>query len=154
MVFEHARKTGTCRRAFRVIGFKKPNSKTLEFLNQKYFESGWYNDLRLAKVALSLGAEINASDGIGATPLMWFSIHGNLDAVKFLVENGVFVNAVSNYGWTALMHACFRGSVEVAEHLILNHAKLESCLDGLTLMTLAYHSNNRNMIELLKLHGL
>ena len=43
---------------------------------------------------------------------------GDIDVVKFLIENGVHVDATNNDGWTALHWAAWYEHVDVAKFLI------------------------------------
>ena len=48
------------------------------------------------------GADLEASDVNGWTPLMRATFKGNTEIVKILVENGADVNAKNAYGYSVL----------------------------------------------------
>jgi ankyrin repeat protein len=53
------------------------------------------------KIAAILAADptqVNAKDKLGNTPLHWAAFHGNLPAVKALIDAGADVKAKNNYG--------------------------------------------------------
>ena len=72
-------------------------------------------DLAEAERFLQKGADVNARDAYGRTPLMWAL--DNPEIVRFLVENGADVNARDVNGETALMKAAFLCRLEVVKYL-------------------------------------
>jgi hypothetical protein len=69
-------------------------------------------DLRSGEVnrvssALAAGANPNARDTNGNTPLMWSAIYGDVGCLKLLVEAGAEVDATNALGATALMRSAF-----------------------------------------------
>lgn len=54
--------------------------------------------------AIAAGADPNARDAHGQTPLMYAADHGNLEALSALTSAGADIDARSYAGWTALMH--------------------------------------------------
>eukprot|EP00959_Pyramimonas_sp_CCMP1952_P135689 2838829-Pyramimonas_sp.AAC.1 len=52
---------------------------------------------------LGAGAEANAANNSGWTPLMFAASGGHLGTLKLLLEEGAAVNAKNKYGVTALM---------------------------------------------------
>lgn len=73
--------------------------------------------LECSKILVGLGADVNAKDNDGHTPLFPASYEGRADCIKFLVENNADVNIVEkSTGCTALYHAvrgCHLGSVKL-----------------------------------------
>ena len=60
---------------------------------------GDYNKVRLA---LNFGADVEAKDDWGWTPLYWASKRNHIEIVKLLIERGADVNAKDNMGRTPL----------------------------------------------------
>lgn len=60
------------------------------------------------------------------TPLMLACLEGNIDMVKFLVDQGATVNAQDNFKWTPLHFACHLGSLEIVQYLISLGAQLNA----------------------------
>ncbi|XP_066540011.1 B-cell lymphoma 3 protein [Hoplias malabaricus] len=80
-------------------------------------------NLKLAKMLLDSGADINAVDiKSGRSPLVHAVENNCLEMVNFLIENGCNVNAQSYSGNTALHSACGRGEVEAVRVLLKNGA--------------------------------
>jgi ankyrin repeat protein len=59
-------------------------------------------DLDVVKAVLGKGADVNAKDHDGSTPLIYAAELGHLDLLKVLLANGADVNARRNDGSTAL----------------------------------------------------
>jgi ankyrin repeat protein len=70
------------------------------------------------KLLLESGADINARNNDGETPLMVASLLGHVDIVKLLLAKGADVDAMHKRGMTALMRASFEGHVEVVRVLV------------------------------------
>src|SRR3990167_6520189 len=76
-----------------------------ECLNNFLFQSirrGKYDE---AKSWICLGADVNARDKEGNTPLIQAAWEGHLIITKLLLNNGADIDATNNYGQTALMIA-------------------------------------------------
>jgi len=65
-------------------------------------------DTNVASVLLAHGADINAKDGEGKTPLHFAAQQGTFRAVEWLLKNGADVNAKDNKGVTPLSLTKFR----------------------------------------------
>src|SRR5947209_2724215 len=61
-----------------------------------------HNRPRLVKLALRYGAQVDAPDGRGHTPLMLAAEDGNTPMVRLLLEAGANVNALDNLGYQSL----------------------------------------------------
>lgn len=68
---------------------------------------------------LLIGADINAKDAFGKTPLIIATEGGHLDIVKTLLNNDAKINERDKNGWTALRVARDNGNAEAIE--ILKH---------------------------------
>ena len=55
---------------------------------------------------------------------MLAALHGHLNVVEFLVQNGANINLADNNGNTALMSAAFNGYLNVVEFLFQNGANI------------------------------
>lgn len=76
------------------------------------------------KKAIERGANINLKENTyNWTALMEASYYGNLNLVKFLVENGANVNIKNQHGHTAICRASLTNKIEVVKYLKENGAK-------------------------------
>ncbi len=65
-------------------------------------------DFTKVEYLIKRGADINASDSQGLTPLMTAVKGGDYDLVKLLLEYKADIDAVDADGWTATMHAAYQ----------------------------------------------
>lgn len=94
---------------------------TQEELNQKLLNAARNNDIAGVKEAISLGADVNASDS-GYTVLMLACHYGVItDIVKLLIKHGANIDIKDNYGRTALIEACDYGGHTGIAALLLEH---------------------------------
>ncbi|HWW88487.1 MAG TPA: ankyrin repeat domain-containing protein, partial [Vicinamibacterales bacterium] len=76
-------------------------------------------DVNEVRRTLSTGADVNAANPEGVTPLMRAAMDGEADIVQtLLAAGGMNVNAQSESGETALFHAALYGRSEVVKLLI------------------------------------
>ena len=76
-------------------------SQKIRFGSKDLWQIARTGDLNQLENALANGADINAANNFGLTPLMMAAYHGRAEMVKALVERGADVNAVDNGGLTA-----------------------------------------------------
>lgn len=79
---------------------------------------------------LNSGANVNARNSNGETPLMLAIVEGHLDSVKLFFEHGAYVNDSADDGTTPLMLAAYCGHVEILKFLIQEGAALDASLNG------------------------
>lgn len=70
-----------------------------------YFVKGSTNSASKMMSLLSAGADVNATDKFGWTPLMFAVRNDDIELVSLLLRWGANVNAVNNSGCTALMYS-------------------------------------------------
>ena len=78
----------------------------------------WARNVDIAKVLINNGADVNAKDRRGQTPLFWTR---NVDIAKVLINNGADVNAKDRHGQTPLFFSDYQN---VANLLIKNGADI------------------------------
>ncbi len=69
-------------------------------------------------IYIYIGADINAPDAYGYTPLMNAAMLGRLKIVKALIELGADVQKKGQFGYTALHAAAQGGHLEVVQALV------------------------------------
>ena len=95
--------------------------------------AGARDDLRLIDAAkredaatvstlLSQGADVNATQGDGATALHWAAHRDDLTTATLLIEAGVSVDTANDLGVTPLMLACTNGSDAMVAKLLVGGA--------------------------------
>ncbi|TYC57068.1 ankyrin repeat domain-containing protein [Marinobacter sp. BW6] len=104
---------------------------------------------RRVQLLLSAGADVNASDRNGYTPVMRAAENGHLSVVKVLLAAGANVN-VSQGGESLLMKIVANGDLLTAERLVAAGADVNyRAKDGQTALDIARTTNNRDLEMLL-----
>lgn len=80
-------------------------------------DMGW---IEWVRQIIEGGADVNATDRRGVTPLQAAIEHGELDIARFLIEKGADVNERDVRGWTLLALASALGRPDIIE-LLLSH---------------------------------
>jgi len=117
----------------------------------KLHDAAEKGNLEAVKQHLAAGANVNAKDDDGWTPLLYAAAEGRKEVAELLIANGADVN-VNVYGTTPLHIAAFSGHTEVVELLIANGADVNAKdEDGMTplLQTIAPYGYNKEIAELL-----
>ena len=98
------------------------------------------------------GANVNAQGSTGA-PLLVAAGEGNLDVVRYLLDEGAEVDARDSSGATALAEAAYYGHLAVVKELLLRGADINVVGQGGTALDLAVNRNNNAVADLLKHRG-
>jgi len=110
-----------------------------------------------AEVCLQLldqGANANARDEDGCSPLLWAVLAGNKELVKMLLAQGAEVNVSNLDGETPLHWAAVTGKIEIAQLLLDKEAKVNAKdVFGITPLRSASLNGDWNMVKLLRGHG-
>ena len=109
------------------------------------------------KQHLAAGADVNAKNDNGATPLHGAAFTGRMEVVELLIANGANVNAKDKDGGTPLLHAALSGHREIVELLISKGADVNAkvapsdrSFKGKTPLDLA---SKAEISDLLRKHG-
>jgi ankyrin repeat protein len=87
-------------------------------LDDELLEAAENGDLIKVQTLLENGANPNAKDNAGRTPLHIAALWGRVEIVKLLLERDVNPNAKDNYGDTPLHIAALWGHVEIVKILL------------------------------------
>jgi ankyrin repeat protein len=120
-----------------------------------------FGELEMLTLLLDDGAEIEAQDNTGQTPLLIAAATNNLEAVNVLLDRGADLEArESGKGQTPLMRASRLGYLEIAIALVENGAEINAVDNaGRSPLKLAATSNsyigvgNGSLIEYLVANG-
>src|SRR5262249_44257744 len=110
-------------------------------------------DAQVARKLLDDGADVNARDADGNTPLMLASFYASPECVQLLIEKGADVNAANKAGATALIRAAT--SYEKTRSLVSAGAKVrvQTALGNTPLMLAAPRAGNARTVRLLLERG-
>ncbi|XP_065175426.1 poly [ADP-ribose] polymerase tankyrase-like [Sycon ciliatum] len=81
-----------------------------------------YNQIEVADLLLTNGADANAKDKGGLIPLHNASSYGHAEIAALLINHGSIVNAVDRWGFTPLHEAAQKGRTQLCALLILHGA--------------------------------
>eukprot|EP00474_Spongospora_subterranea_P005043 CRZ05501.1 hypothetical protein [Spongospora subterranea] len=87
-------------------------------------------DLKIGRLLLDYGSDVNAADHLGDTALMRVSTHGRVDWVKMLLKHGAEVAARDRYGGTALLYAIIKKRDVNIGRLLLQYGADVNATDG------------------------
>eukprot|EP00584_Thalassiosira_punctigera_P005072 CAMPEP_0172533702 /NCGR_PEP_ID=MMETSP1067-20121228/6315_1 /TAXON_ID=265564 ORGANISM="Thalassiosira punctigera, Strain Tpunct2005C2" /NCGR_SAMPLE_ID=MMETSP1067 /ASSEMBLY_ACC=CAM_ASM_000444 /LENGTH=182 /DNA_ID=CAMNT_0013318375 /DNA_START=280 /DNA_END=828 /DNA_ORIENTATION=+ len=95
-------------------------------LNNDLFEAALRGDKAKVLKLLSNGANVNAKDNLGRTPLHCASLGGHAAVAEALLASGADNNAKNDAGSTPLLHASSMGHAVVVEALLASGADINS----------------------------
>ncbi|CAG0911479.1 unnamed protein product, partial [Cyprideis torosa] len=70
--------------------------------------AAWKGHTHVMEILLAAGAEMNARDSDGLTPLQWACMEGSLEGAKLLIDHGADWTLADDYGVNAVWHALDR----------------------------------------------
>ena len=122
------------------------------------FDAAKVGNIEAVKRQLAAGANVNAPNTDGVTPLVFAADEGHKEIVEILIANGADVNTRDKYKGTPLLRAASGGHKEIAELLIAAGANVSAISDGgITPLYIATEPGNPNasteLADLLRKHG-
>jgi ankyrin repeat protein len=105
------------------------------------------------QMLVEAGADVNAANDFGATPLMWCA--GDERKVRYLLGKGANVNARSKLGRTPLLIAAtYDGSIGIVREMLAKGADVKAADEGgMTVLESAAGNNNIEVARLLIAKG-
>ena len=97
--------------------------------------------------------DVNKQSHDGSTALMYASMFGRLETVRYLIDQGANINVQDSDGNNALMHASINGEFDVVELLQQEGARM-NCgdADGVTALMIASMNGSISIVEFLVNH--
>lgn len=125
-------------------------------------ENSYYNlldtaiiqkNIKIASFLIENGADVNAIDGAGFSPLVYAVLDKFKEGINLLIKHGASINTKYNYGSTIL---AFTDDVEITELLIQHGARFDEVLTDGTNRALfnAVSKGNEEVVRVLLKHGL
>ena len=114
-----------------LLAIRRCQRQTAQRAGQVLLQATEAGDMVQMEALLAKGAEVNASNAYGWTPLHVAAAGGDPAVVALLLKHGAHVHAQSHIGTTPLDNATTRGGRQAVIDLLLAHgAKPSSGWDG------------------------
>jgi ankyrin repeat protein len=132
---------------------QSPEPPTAKAPDISIHEAAAVGNIEAVKQHLAAGADVNAKDKLGWTPLFYAAFSGRTEVAELLIAEGVDVNAKDNLG--TLRYAASGGHKETVELLIANGADVyaKGGGNGTTPLDMAIRLRRTATIDLLRKHG-
>ncbi len=101
-------------------------ASTLTSTNDELFSAAESGNVKEASRQIIYGANVNAKNKDGATPLHFATLSGHRDVAELLISKGADVKAREKHGGTPLYFAAIMGHKDIAELLIAKGAKVDT----------------------------
>lgn len=113
-------------------------------------------NLEDVKRLVAAGADVNAPDALGSTPLLMAAWSGNTEIASFLVAHGADVNALQPQTHsTALEYAVLTGRTAMVQLLLQAGARIDTRYrDNQTILQIAAAAGNPQIVSLLLAAGM
>jgi uncharacterized protein len=121
------------------------------------FHAVFHCQWKIVDILLAHGADIDATNSLGWTPLFWAAFNGHVDTVGRLIALGANPNVCTANGDYPLFMAAYKGYGDVVRLLLAGGAEAQTIdASGLTAFSIAKIYGHEHVLDALKLytHGL
>jgi len=131
-----------------------PGAPVFTNVNNELLSAASSGDTDAAARLLGQGADVNAENNQGDTPLLLAARSGKIETAKLLIEKGANLEAKNNVGDTALIAACTVGNSNIAQLLVAKGSDIDARDEGgATPLMYAGLAGNTAIIDLLLAKG-
>mmetsp|Transcript_24948 Transcript_24948/g.61297 ORF Transcript_24948/g.61297 Transcript_24948/m.61297 type:complete len:176 (+) Transcript_24948:642-1169(+) len=137
-------------------GFRMIDSERAEFMQivEHATEAEQKGCLEGVRLLIENGADVNAAERTGATPLIAAASSGHVECARLLIQNGADVDVTPPTESTALSTAAKKGGLECTRLLIKNGADVNAAHeDGYTVLMAAAGGGDADVLKLLVENG-
>ena len=93
--------------------------------------AAYHGHLAICRLLLDKGAQVEARNIDGVTPLHFAAMQGHVEIVRLLCDRGADVEARNINGWRPLHYAAMNGHISVVKELIEErNAEINARIDG------------------------
>lgn len=124
--------------------------KERQNLDERLIKASKNNSTEEIRQLISQGANVNATDKDGETPLMKAIENNHIQATQVLLELKADINFIDSQGWSYLHIAAIKGSYELIKVLINSAANLIDKQEDTGLRTSLHIAANDNNTEAIK----
>jgi hypothetical protein len=94
-------------------------------------EAAYFGHFDICRLLVNKGAQMEAKDVSGDTPLHWAAGSGHLEIVRLLCDRGADIEARCNGGWRPLHIAALSGRISIVKELVeVRNAEIDARTDG------------------------
>ena len=130
----------------------QPSFSQTRDIDMQLFRASSEGNLPEVRSLIRKGANVNATQSEGATPLIVAAFSGNLEVLQYLISCGAKVNVRDINGNTAIMQASYFGYLKVVELLVNSGGDpFVRNNEGHTAMEIAQGRHNDKVVSYLSL---
>ena len=116
-------------------------------------EAAYFGHFDICRLLVDKGAQMEAKDVSGDTPLHWAACSGHIEIFRLLCDRGADIESRNNRGGRALHFAAYYGHISIVKELIeVRNAEINARINRTALST-AVRKQKIDNADYLALHG-